>query len=154
MKISDAGIALLKESEGCDLVAYRDPVGVPTIGYGHTLNIVSADVGKKTISEEEAERLLREDDLPRYEAAVAALVTVDLTQGQYDSLVDFAYNLGCAALANSTLRRKLNKGDYEGAALEFGRWVHGPNGEVLPGLVTRRWRERDMFTGIPTTSAA
>lgn len=144
MEMSPAGLDLLKRSEGCILTCYADPVGVPTIGYGHTLTVVKADIGRKTISSDEAERLLVEDDLPRYEAAVQALVHVPMTQGQFDALVDFAYNLGCAALANSTLLRLFNAGDTDGASKQFGRWVHAGAG-ILPGLVTRREAERLLF---------
>jgi lysozyme len=71
---------------------------------------------------------------------------VSLNQGQYDALVDFTYNLGPAALQGSTLLRKLNAGDYAGAAAEFPKWCHAGRA-VLPGLVTRRARERAMFEG-------
>ncbi len=80
------------------------------------------------------------------EIDVARLVKVPLTQGQFDALVSFAFNLGAAALAGSTLLRKLNAGDCAGAAAEFGKWVHA-DGTVLPGLVTRRARERALFEG-------
>lgn len=147
MNTSAAGIALIKESEALRLTAYFDSEGVPTIGWGHTLNVVKADVGVKTITEAEAETLFLVDDLPRYEAAVNVVVKVPINQGQYDALVDFAFNLGGGALANSTLLRKLNRGDTEGAAQEFARWVHGVGGDILPGLVTRRAAERALFLG-------
>ena len=84
--------------------------------------------------------------IPEFEAFVDGLVKVPLNQGQYDALVDFTYNLGPAALQGSTLLRKLNAGDYAGAAAEFPKWCHAGR-EVLPGLVTRRARDRAMFEG-------
>jgi lysozyme len=139
MKISPAGLALLKQSEGCRLTAYEDAVGVWTIGYGDTQN---ARVGQ-TITQAEAEARLMAR-VAEFEDAVSTLLEVPLTQGQFDALVDFAYNLGPAALARSTLLRKLNAHDYSGAAAEFGKWVRAGN-QVLPGLVTRRARERALF---------
>jgi lysozyme len=141
MKTSDAGVALIRDCEGCRLAAYRDAVGVWTIGYGDTQEVTPG----LTITREEAERRLSAR-LAEVEAAVAALVRVALTQGQFDALVSFAYNLGAGALARSTLLARLNDGDTAGAAAEFGRWVHA-GAEVLPGLVTRRARERALFEG-------
>ena len=143
MKISDAGIAAIKEYEGCVLTAYPDPGtgGKPwTIGVGHTGDVVPG----MTITEDEAGDLLRED-IQSSEAAVNRLVTVPITQGQYDALVSFAFNVGQGALAQSTLLRKLNGGD-SGAAAEFSRWNQAA-GKVLPGLVTRRAAECRMFEG-------
>lgn len=141
MKMSDAGLAFLRECEGFRAKAYRDPVGVWTIGYGDTLDVQPGMV--ITPAEGEA-RLARR--IPQFEAFVDGLVKVPLDQGQYDALVDFTYNLGPAALQGSTLLRKLNVGDYAGAAAEFPRWCHAGR-EMLPGLVTRRARERAMFEG-------
>ncbi|MEG4228182.1 glycoside hydrolase family protein [Microcoleus sp. N9_B2] len=77
-------------------------------------------------------------------AAVNSLYTVPLKQGMFDALVSFTFNLGSEALKKSTLLRKLNKQDYEGAAREFDRWIHG-DGKVLPGLVIRRNKEEALF---------
>lgn len=147
MKMSAAGLDLLKRSEGCLLTCYRDSEGVPTIGWGHTLTLTQADVGRKTITQDEADRLLLADDLPRYEAGVAAVIHCPLTQGQFDALTDFAFNFGVRALAGSTLARRLNADppDYAAAARQLPLWIHGQRGDVLPGLVTRRAAERDLF---------
>ena len=144
--MSADGVALLQASEGCRLTCYADPAGVPTIGWGSTLGLLQSDVGIKTITQDDADRLLIEVDLPRYETGVAAIVKVPLTDGQADALIDFAYNLGVGALAGSTLLRKWNAGDHVGASAEFPKWVHAGN-TVLPGLVTRRARERRLFDG-------
>ena len=139
MKISDAGLAAVKRFEGLRLDAYLCPAGVPTIGYGSTKGVVMG----MSISEEEAEALLRED-LKWSEAAVNHQVRVPLTQGQFDALVSFTFNLGQGALASSTLLRMLNAGDYEGAAKQFDRWIYAGD-QKLPGLIARRNDEQAMF---------
>lgn len=139
-RINAAGMALIKDSEGCSLEAYKDPVGVWTIGYGHTGSDVAPGL---IISQGRADQLLQED-LAKFEAGVSDLVKVPISDNQFAALVSFAYNLGLAALADSTLLRKLNAGDYQGAAEEFPRWVNA-GGQRLPGLVTRRERERRLF---------
>lgn len=144
MQISDQGLKLLKDSEGCELTAYRDAAGVLTIGYGDTGDVVEG----QTITEEEAEARLA-SRLPYFERSVEGMVKVPLSQGQFDALVDFVYNLGSEALRASTLLRKLNAGDYAGAAAEFPRWVRAGSA-VLPGLVKRRAAERAMFEGSAT----
>jgi lysozyme len=141
MRLSETGVRLIKQSEGLRTRAYPDSCGVWTIGYGHTRGVRPGDRCDKA----RASGWLRED-VGAAEAAVARLVSVPLSQGQFDALVDFVFNLGEGALQGSTLRRKLNAGDYEGAAAEFARWCHA-GGAVLPGLVTRRARERALFEG-------
>ncbi len=139
MHISEKGLALIRQFEGLRLLAYKCAADVPSIGYGHTR---TAKMGQ-SITKERAEELLRED-VSRFEAAVSRLVTVPLTQGQFDSLVAFAFNVGEGALERSTLLRLLNAGQYAEAALQFGRWVKG-GGKELPGLVRRRAAERALF---------
>jgi lysozyme len=139
MRVSEAGLRLIKQSEGFSTAAYPDSCGIWTIGYGHTRGVLPGD----RCEEAQADAWLRED-VTAAEAAVARLVAVPLAQGQFDALVDFVFNLGEGALAGSTLRRRLDAGDYRGAAAEFGRWCHA-GGAVLPGLVTRRARERALF---------
>ncbi|HAK9115445.1 TPA: lysozyme, partial [Salmonella enterica] len=95
------------------------------------------------IDEATAERLLN-TGLVGYENDVSRLVKVKLTQGQFDALVSFAYNLGARTLSSSTLLRKLNAGDYAGAADEFLRW-NKAGGKVLNGLTRRREAERALF---------
>lgn len=144
MKISNNGIDLIKEFEGCRLAAYRDSVGVLTIGYGWTYPVDGRPIKPgMTIAQETAERLLK-TGLVSYENDVLKLVRVKLTQNQFDALVSFAYNLGARALSTSTLLRKLNTGDYAGAADEFLRWNKAGD-EVLPGLARRREAERALF---------
>ena len=143
MKISDAGIALIKSFEGLRLEAYPDPAtgGDPwTIGYGHT-GEVRPDM---VITEAEAEQLLRQD-IVQFEMCVNRLLQVSVTQGQFDALVSFAFNLGCGNLRKSTLLRKLNAGDADGAAAEFAVWNRAA-GRVMAGLTRRREAERDLFS--------
>lgn len=144
MQTSDKGIALIKQFEGCKLTAYQDSVGVWTIGYGWTQPVDGKPIRDgMTIKQETAERLLK-TGLVSYESDVSRLVKVGLTQGQFDALVSFTYNLGARSLSTSTLLRKLNAGDYAGAADEFLRW-NKAGGKVLNGLTRRREAERALF---------
>ncbi|HAV1906103.1 TPA: lysozyme [Enterobacter hormaechei subsp. steigerwaltii] len=144
MQTSDKGIDLIKQFEGCKLSAYQDSVGVWTIGYGWTQPVDGKPIrAGMTIKQETAERLLK-TGLVSYESDVSRLVKVGLTQGQFDALVSFTYNLGARSLSTSTLLRKLNAGDYAGAADEFMRW-NKAGGKVLNGLTRRREAERALF---------
>lgn len=139
MKTSQKGIELIKKFEGCALNAYKCPAGVLTIGYGHTNNVRVDDV----ITQKEAEDLLK-IDLAQFEAGVSAAVKVALTQEQFDALVSFTYNLGVGALQSSTLLKKLNAGDYAGAADQFPLW-NKVGRTIFEGLVRRRAAEKDLF---------
>nr|WP_211053052.1 lysozyme [Enterobacter sp. Tr-810] len=144
MQTSDKGISLIKEFEGCKLTAYQDSVGVWTIGYGWTQPVDGKPIrAGMTIKQETAERLLK-TGLLSYESDVSRLVKVELTQGQFDALVSFTYNLGSRSLSTSTLLRKLNAGNYACAAEEFLRW-NKAGGKVLNGLTRRREAERALF---------
>ncbi|HFQ7875731.1 TPA: lysozyme [Enterobacter hormaechei] len=144
MQTSEKGIALIKQFEGCKLTAYQDSVGIWTIGYGWTQPVDGKPIrAGMTIKQETAERLLK-TGLVSYEIDVSRLVKVSLTQGQFDALVSFTYNLGARSLSTSTLLRKLNAGDYAGAADEFLRW-NKAGGKVLNGLTRRREAERALF---------
>jgi lysozyme len=139
----DEGISLTEDAEGCRLTAYPDPGtgGAPwTIGYGHTGPEVHEGM---TITHDQATEFLKED-IKSSEAAVKRCVEVPLTQGQYNALVDFAFNAGAGNLQHSTLLRKVNASDFAGAVEEFGKWVNG-GGHVLPGLVRRRHAESQAF---------
>ncbi|MGX1958433.1 lysozyme [Serratia proteamaculans] len=144
MQVSNKGISLIKQFEGCKLKAYQDSVGVWTIGYGWTQPVDGRKIGPgMVIDQATAERLLK-CGLVQYEQGVNQLVKVIITQGQFDALVSFAYNLGLRSLSTSTLLRKLNAGDKQGAADEFGKWVNA-GGVRLNGLVKRREAERKLF---------
>lgn len=144
MQISRTGIKLIKRFEGLELKAYQDSVGVWTIGYGWTQPVDGKKIGSgMLIDQATADRLLK-CGVVQYEQGVNQLVKVKLTQGQFDALVSFAYNLGLRSLSTSTLLRKLNAGDKQGAAAEFGKWVNA-GGVKLNGLVTRRAAELELF---------
>lgn len=146
MTISNRGIALIKEFEGLYLDAYICPAGKNTIGYGTVMYRDTGEVVRlgDTITEEEADKLLKLDIKDKYEKYIREYVKVDITQNQYDALVSFVYNVGGGAFSESTLLKKLNKGDYEGASEEFERWVYG-GGVRLKGLVRRRKAEKELF---------
>jgi len=147
MRMSSAGIALIKEFEGCRLKAYRCPAGIWTIGYGHTSAAGAPIVNPEdTITQDEAEEILRRD-LQQYERGVEKMVTANLTQGQFDALVDFAYNAGVGALQKSTLLKKVNAEDFDAAPAEFMKWTKG-GGKELPGLVRRRRAEVKLWRGL------
>lgn len=148
MKISHEGLKFIKSFEGLRLSPYQCSANAWTIGWGHTRKVDSTGAtinGKKLpiITEAIAEDLLLED-IMQFELAVNRLVQVPLTQNQFDALVSFAFNLGAGALQKSTLLKKLNKGDYKGAAKEFKRW-NKAGGRVINGLITRRKEEAEMF---------
>ena len=140
MKTSQTGIDLIKDFEGFRPEPYLCSASVATIGYGSTLGIT---LDSPAISQEEGEALLAKD-LERFECGVHRLCPVPLSQGQYDALVSFSFILGAGALQSSTLRRKIMREDYEGAADEFPRWVFAA-GRRLAGLVRRREAERALF---------
>ena len=147
MQTSDRGLALIKAHEGLRLEAYPD-AGYgwdrATIGYGHTSQAGPPIVTRgMKITAVQAEQILR-DDLRKFEGYVTSAVHVPLNQHQFDALVSFTFNLGPGNLKSSTLLRKLNYGDYAGAADEFGRW-NKSNGKVLAGLTKRRAAERALF---------
>lgn len=138
--VSVDGVNLIKSFEGLYLKAYRDVVNVLTIGYGHT----GADVAEgQEITEAEAVAILRAD-LARFEAGVRQLVTVPLTQGQFDALVSFSFNCGLGNLRSSTMLKLVNASDFAGAAGQFERW-NKAGGKVFPGLTRRRAAECAMF---------
>ena len=138
--LNKTGLDLIKESEALRLDVYLDQAGLPTIGYGHLIK--SGEVFT-TITEE----LLR-DDVATAENLVNQLVTVELTQNMFNALVSLVFNIGSGNFASSTLLRKLNAGDYEGAQNEFPRWNKITINGVLVvsnGLVARRGREASEF---------
>ena len=137
---SDNGFALSKSFEGLRLTAYQDVGGVWTIGYGHTGPNVRAGL---TITQAEADALLR-SDVEDAVTFVNRAVNVPITQNQFDALVDFCFNCGRGSLLQSTLLRKVNIGDFAGAAAQFALWDHA-GGEVVEGLVKRRTAEAELF---------
>ncbi|MCG3463745.1 lysozyme [Xenorhabdus bovienii] len=142
MEISENGINKIKSYEGLRLHAYPDPAtgAEPwTIGYGHTRGVKPEQI----ITEQQAETFLHEDLIPIY-AEIQRVVKVPLTQGQFDALCSFIFNLGIGNFIHSTLLKKLNLADYQGAAEEFLKWDRA-DGRVLADLRVRRASEQKMF---------
>lgn len=147
--VSDRGLDLIKNFEGLRLQAYRDSVGVWTIGYGHTG--VAAKEGA-WVTHEEAERLLT-GDVGRFTQGVIDAVQVVLMQDQFDALVSFAFNVGINAFKRSSMLAYINRSDFAGAASEFEKWVFA-GGNRLEGLARRRRIEAALFRGQQEVGAA
>jgi lysozyme len=156
MNVSEKAIKMIKHHEGVRQKPYRCPAKLWTIGVGHVLyprqgalKIDERDAyaleerDNRTFSMEEVDGILR-DDLNRFERGVERYCPVKLTQGQFDALVSFAFNVGLGTLQRSTLRQKVIRNDMEGAAEEFLKYTLA-GGKVLKGLVTRRNDECALF---------
>jgi lysozyme len=149
--VSSTGVELVKKFEGLHRLgkdglirAYRCPAGRWTIGYGHTKGVRSA----MTITQADADRMLLED-LGEFAATVERVVTVDLSQNQFDALVSLAYNIGAGAFTKSTLLKTLNAGKYSSVPEQFMRWNKATvEGKLQPleGLTRRRTAEAALFS--------
>lgn len=143
------GIAasLCRRFEGCRLRPYLCPAGVPTIGYGSTRYLDGRAVllTDSPISREGADRLLAVTLRRTYLPAVAALCPGVTDANRLAALIDFAYNLGAGNLRASTLRRRVNAGEWGAVPSELRKWVRG-GGRVLPGLVARREAEAALIS--------
>lgn len=145
-QICELAIEMIKRYESFVDHLYICPGGYWTIGWGHLVSNEEELVyyqQKGTITEDEGEELLLKD-LIVAELGVMKYISVPLSDLQYGALVSFTMNLGTGALQRSTLRSKLNRGDYGGASGEFERWVYA-GGRKLLGLVRRRREEKEMF---------
>jgi lysozyme len=141
MNFSAAGMELLKRSEGFRNCVYRDVAGFPTIGYGHRLHYPESF--PNGITEPQAANLLS-CDVRDAEQAVQRLVKVPLTQGQFDALMDFCFNLGAGRLAASSLLKFLNAGRYDEAAQQLILWDHA-DGRENAALKARREAEAALW---------
>ena len=146
MNASQKCVDLIKYFEGFRSNPYLCPAGVPTIGYGSTryANGTPVSLSDGSISEADAEVLLLTTLNDDYAPTVTHYINQYVNQDQFDALCDFCYNCGAQNLKSSTLLTKVNAGDFNGAALEFGKWTHA-NGVVMLGLVNRREAERKLF---------
>lgn len=146
MQISDNLIILIKKFEGLYLRPYLDAVKRPTIGYGSTYyqDGTPVTMNDPYITEDQATDLLKYKLNNEFVPGVNNLVIVQLTQGQFDALVDFSYNCGLGNLKNSTLLKLVNQGNFTGASAQFNHWIYA-GGKELPGLVRRRQAETDLF---------
>ncbi|MGX1639457.1 lysozyme [Sphingobacterium sp. NPDC055431] len=147
MKTGEKGLALIKSFEGFNPKPYRDPIGVPTIGYGFTYYLPDrrkVTMQDRPLTEYQATCMLQEI-LKGYENDVLRLVKVPLTQNQFDALVSFTFNLGATNLGKSTLLRKLNVNPNDPSIRdEFAKW-NKAGGKVFAGLVRRRKAEADLY---------
>jgi len=139
--ITQNGLDLIKRFEGFSRTLYFCPAGYPTIGYGHVAK--DDEDFSAGIDEAQAEELLRHD-AQIAERTVLRLINVPLTDGQFDALVSFTYNLGGGALQRSTLRRKINREEHAEVPEQFMRWVWA-GGRKLKGLVRRRAAESCLY---------
>jgi lysozyme len=138
MEVSELGLQLTKDSEGCRLKAYKDTGGVWTIGYGHTDGVRPNQV----ITQATAELLLKHD--MEYASKFVEQHAGTCTQGQFDALSDFVFNVGPTQFLHSTLLKYHLAGQYDKAAAEFPKWKYD-NGKVIDGLITRRKHEQQMY---------
>ncbi len=141
--ITKEGLDLIKRFEGFSPTIYICPAGYPTIGYGHVVHEEERDRFEQGIDKEEAEGLLQHD-VSWAERGVLRLINVPLTDGQFDALVSFTFNLGTGALQRSTLRRKVNREEHAQVPREFRRWVWA-GGRKLKGLIQRRNAEAQLY---------
>jgi lysozyme len=156
MKVSDKAIKMIQHHEGVRQRPYRCPAKLWTVGVGHVLypehgklkveeraNLPLRPEDERIFSMDEVNAILR-TDLDRFERGVEKFCPVPLTQGMFDGLVSFSFNVGLGTLQRSTLRQKLLRGDKEGAADELLKYSMA-GGKVLKGLLNRRNDERALF---------
>jgi lysozyme len=156
MKVSDSARSVIAHHEGVRLKPYRCPARLWTVGVGHVIDpnhakvpfeernsLAIPDGWNRKLSMDEVNAILAAD-LQRFERGVLRYCPRGITQGRFDALVSFAFNVGLGTLQRSTLRQKHNRGDYDGAADEFLKYCLG-GGKVLKGLVNRRKDERAMY---------
>ena len=159
MNVSPQAIRVIKHHEGVRQTPYRCPAKLWTIGVGHVLY---PEQGRLKIEDRDAYPLRPEDnrkfsveevdsilaaDLQRFERGVEKFVPVPLTQGQFDALVSFSFNVGLGTLQRSTLRQKALRGDMAGSADELLKYCMA-GGKILKGLQNRRIDERAMFLSL------
>jgi GH24 family phage-related lysozyme (muramidase) len=150
--VTDAGLALIRRFESFSATIYVCPSGYATIGYGHVVTEGEREQFASGIDENEAEDLLRHDAAIA-ERAVLRLIAVPLTDGQFDALTSFAFNLGGGALQRSTLRRKVNREEHALVPAEFMKWIWA-SGRKLKGLVRRREAEARCYIESPAPGRA
>lgn len=142
--INEAGIKIIKQFEACELFAYKDVVGIWTIGWGHTGPEVKNGM---EITQTEADRIFMVD-LERIENGVVRALTRDVSNNQFAALVSLAYNIGVGNFQSSTLVKKINAGAMAEAAEQFLRW-NKAGGAVFAGLTRRRQAEKELFLKSP-----
>jgi len=134
------GLHLTEQFESCRLIAYQDVKGIWTLGWGHT----GPEVVEGLVWTRQQADAALQADIQWAANVVNKLVTTQLTQDEFNAVVDFVFNAGSGNFASSTLLRLLNQGDYHGAAAQFDLWDHA-SGQVVAGLLRRRQAETDLF---------
>lgn len=140
----DIAVNMICGFEGFRSHAYNDQVGILTIGYGHKIVPGDGFDSNSSISESDARNLVY-DDASGAQSCVRSACGVPLSPQQEAALISLCYNIGCGNFNSSTLVKLLNQGDYTGASNEFSRWVYA-GGQQLPGLISRRESEAQVFT--------
>jgi lysozyme len=156
VKVSKDAIEGIKKDEGVRLRPYRCPALLWTVGVGHVIDpnhirvkfderkgLSIPDGWDRTLAMDEVNDILAKD-LATFERGVLRLCPEGLTQGRFDALVSFSFNVGLGNLQRSTIRMKHNRGDFDGAAEGFMAWTKA-GGKELPGLVKRRKHERALY---------
>lgn len=156
MKVSKDALEGIKKDEGVRLRPYRCPALLWTVGVGHVIDpnhirvklderkgLAIPDGWDRTLTMDEVNDILAKD-LATFERGVLRLCPEGLTQGRFDALVSFSFNVGLGNLQRSTIRMKHNRGEFEGAAESFMQWTKA-GGKELPGLVKRRKHERELY---------
>jgi lysozyme len=148
LHLSDAGAKLIGEREGCELTAYLDTRGILTIGVGHTSAAGPPKVAQgMTITEDEAWKIFRADN-QRFRKEAHGLIKVPLHEHEFDALASFLFNIGTTQFRGSTVLKRLNQGDYDGAA-EAMMWWNKP-----PEIIPRRRGEHDQFLNLQHVARA
>lgn len=140
MTTTETAAALIRQFEGCRLKAYKCPAGIWTIGYGHTKNVKEGD----TWTQEQADKALEQDIETYRKAVLIACPSLEHYPNRLAACISLAYNIGTGAFASSSVARYIRRGEYRAAADAFGLWVNAGD-KKLPGLVTRRQREKEVF---------
>ncbi len=143
MQVSERGVELIKQFEGFRAKAYQDIIGVWTIGYG-TTRVDGEPVKPHMVCTQEQACYWLEDEANDYISQVEDAITVELNQNQIDAIASFMYNVGIGNFRKSTLLRKINRMDFDGAALEFPKWDMA-GGKHVAGLKRRRLQEQALF---------
>jgi lysozyme len=165
VKISQQCLNMIKHHEGVRTRPYRCPALLWSVGVGHVIdqnhirvkfderkNIPLPPEWDRVLSMAEVDSILAAD-LVGFERGVLRLCPQNLTQGRFDALVSFSFNVGLGNLQKSTIRMKHNRGDFEGAAESFMDWTKA-GGKVLPGLVKRRKDEVSLYSTQESDSSA
>jgi GH24 family phage-related lysozyme (muramidase) len=142
--ITEEGLKFIRKWESFSPTIYICPAGYPTIGYGHVVKKGEEERFKGGITRDQSMQILHSDVMVAIRA-VLRYINVTLSDPQFDALVSFTFNAGAGALQASTLRKVINRGEYEDAPEQFERWVYA-NGKKLRGLVNRRAEEALMFS--------